>query len=119
MSRGTMLTDKWRVLNSDIFDMKLQVKVINDQVNRPNFIQPRIGLIQQINTSRQTHSFDSSNEDMKKGAGTQEMNANNRDTSTKGVGELDELRIGQQTHLIRKSMTEITDPSVPSIESGS
>ena len=30
MSRGTMKTDKWRALNADVFDMKLQVKVIND-----------------------------------------------------------------------------------------
>ena len=27
LSRGTMLTDRWRALNADLFDMKLKVQI--------------------------------------------------------------------------------------------
>ena len=43
MSRGTMLTDKWRALNADLFDMKLQVKI--NEPPHPNTITNRIGVL--------------------------------------------------------------------------
>ena len=43
LSRGTMLTDRWRALNADLFDMKLKVK-IND-TNRTNTVNSRVGYL--------------------------------------------------------------------------
>ena len=50
MSRGTMLTDRWRTLNADLFEMKLQVKV--NEPTHPNIISNRIGVLQHINNPR-------------------------------------------------------------------
>ena len=49
LSRGTMLTDRWRALNADLFDMKLQVKI--NEPNHSNTISNRIGVLQHINKS--------------------------------------------------------------------
>ena len=62
LSRGTMLTDRWRALNTDLFDMRFQVK-INETNNPSNIAGNRIGVLQHINPSKTVRDSLDSNED--------------------------------------------------------
>ena len=64
LSRGTMLTDRWRALNADLFDMKFKVK-INEANHSSNATGNRIGVLQHVNPSKTVRDSLESNEDSK------------------------------------------------------
>ena len=48
-----MLTDRWRALNADLFDMRFKVK-INEANNSSNTVGNRIGVLQHVNNPSKT-----------------------------------------------------------------
>ena len=55
----------WRPLNADLFEMKLKVNVKDSSQHR-DAMTNRIGVLQNINTSRNTGSLEQSTDERKK-----------------------------------------------------
>ena len=110
LSRGTMLTDRWRALNADLFDMRFKVK-INEANNSSNAAGARIGVLQHVNPSKTVRDSLESNEDSKlKDA-----------TKNKGKVSKKDAQIQANTHSgnrLKGDKASLTDGTDGSIQSG-
>ena len=110
LSRGTMLTDRWRALNADLFDMRFKVK-INEANNSSNTVGNRIGVLQHVNPSKTVRDSLESNEDSKV-----------KDTKkSKSIVSKKDAQIQANTHSgnrLKGAKASLTDGTDGSIQSG-
>ena len=110
LSRGTMLTDKWRALNADLFDMKFKVK-INEANNFSNATVNRIGVMQHVNPSKTVRDSLESNEDIKLVKDSTKSNSK----IAKKDGQIQaNTHSGNRLKGTKASLTEGTDGSIQS-----
>lgn len=111
LSRGTILTDRWRALNADLFDMRLKVK-INEANNSSNTVVNRIGVLQHVNGNPSKTVRDSleSNEDSK----VKETTKSKSKVSRKEAQIQANTHSGNRMKGGKASMTEGTEGSIQS-----